>query len=306
MRIFLYEFVTGGGWYTHADKPAPESLLAEGRAMLTALVADFAALEDVAVEIFRDNRYPLPEVPGVNSPPDQQRRSGTNRAAPPGPQADWTVLIAPEFRRSLAGSRPPVERARRLLLSFVASRGAGHRQARHGRALARHGVPVTRGMALAPGEPLPVDFAYPAVLKPRDGAGSLDIEWLPYERRTAQRLGGHAAGSLSAPAWRPAWPCCAVRTRSCRWSPCLQRLAGDGSFAYLGGSLPLEPQLAARARRWRCARSLPCRGSRLSGGRSGSGRRSGRQRRRGHRNQSAADDFLCRIAGHSLTIWRGP
>ncbi|MGZ6248766.1 MAG: ATP-grasp domain-containing protein [Syntrophales bacterium] len=44
--------------------------------------------------------------------------------------------------------------------------------------LAARGVRVPHGVALAPGAPLPRAFEYPAVLKPRFGAGSQEIERL--------------------------------------------------------------------------------------------------------------------------------
>ena len=44
MRVFLYEYITGGGTLssTHSQPPAG-SLLGEGTAMISALAADFAA-----------------------------------------------------------------------------------------------------------------------------------------------------------------------------------------------------------------------------------------------------------------------
>ena len=37
MRILVYEYVTGGGWYCHSEQAPPDSLRCEGRAMLRAL-----------------------------------------------------------------------------------------------------------------------------------------------------------------------------------------------------------------------------------------------------------------------------
>ena len=55
MRIFLYEFVTGGGTLA-ADLPLGGSLLREGQAMVQALAEDFSAHEDTRVEVLRDAR----------------------------------------------------------------------------------------------------------------------------------------------------------------------------------------------------------------------------------------------------------
>ena len=44
MRILVHEFVSGGGL---AGRPVPASLAREGAAMLTALVADLAAIRGI-------------------------------------------------------------------------------------------------------------------------------------------------------------------------------------------------------------------------------------------------------------------
>ena len=48
MRVFLYEFITGGGCFSCGTPPAG-SLLAEGRAMIQAVVLDFSSLPGVEV-----------------------------------------------------------------------------------------------------------------------------------------------------------------------------------------------------------------------------------------------------------------
>ncbi len=115
--------------------------------------------------------------------------------------------------------------------------------------LADAGVPVPRGISLEPGELPPRDFAFPAVLKPRDGAGSQDTlridHWsvdLPCPRGPA-RLEEFCPGFpasvalLCGPKARVALPACG------------QLLSDDGRFHYRGGYLPLAPPLSARAER---------------------------------------------------------
>src|SRR5438552_16071764 len=93
MRLFLYEFVTGGGCW-HSPEPPAGSLLAEGQAMLRAIAADFADFADVVVA--RDVRLPpvLPAryevVPIANA---AEELAAVERLAA---AADWTLLIAPE------------------------------------------------------------------------------------------------------------------------------------------------------------------------------------------------------------------
>ena len=131
--------------------------------------------------------------------------------------------------------------------TIVALAGDKQRTCEH---LQRWEVPTTQGIAVALGEYLPQNFEYPAVLKTRNGAGSLGIQLV--ER------------------WQPAWPSGGVKQPSrlerfypgtpvsvaalCGPSgsyllpPCRQHLSTDGTFRYLGGSLPFPDPLAARAK----------------------------------------------------------
>jgi predicted ATP-grasp superfamily ATP-dependent carboligase len=107
-------------------------------------------------------------------------------------------------------------------------------------------VPAPRGLGLAAGETLPPDFAYPAVLKPRDGAGSLGVELIaPWpEGRTIEtpsRLETYCPGTAASVA------CLCGPRQIVPLAPGLQKLAGGGDFSYQGGSLPLEAELARRA-----------------------------------------------------------
>ncbi len=69
MRIFLYEFVTGGGWYSESEASPPESLVIEGRAMLQSLAADLAAIEGVRVDVLADRRCETLAIPHVTVHP---------------------------------------------------------------------------------------------------------------------------------------------------------------------------------------------------------------------------------------------
>jgi predicted ATP-grasp superfamily ATP-dependent carboligase len=275
MRLYLYEFVTGGGWLSASSETPPDSLLAEGRAMLTALASDVAAIPDAAIpdadipdadipgftlDVLRDRRLPEFGITKVNehpiSDPTSERRAIERLAS----DADWTVLIAPEFDEHLLSRTRAVERCGGRLLSpssqVVALASDKHATAEH---LARHNVHVPRGVALSADEELPYDFSYPAVLKPRDGAGSLGIEFI------SARPNGRAAGTASArlevftPGIAASVACLCGPAEIVPLEPCLQRLAGGGDFSYLGGSLPIEPHLAARARRLavQAVRTLP-------------------------------------------------
>ena len=67
MRIFLYEFVTGGGWHSEASAAPPAALAAEGRAMLSAVAADLAALEAVSLDVLCDTRCEPLDLPGCST-----------------------------------------------------------------------------------------------------------------------------------------------------------------------------------------------------------------------------------------------
>ncbi|HTM52942.1 MAG TPA: hypothetical protein VL175_02900, partial [Pirellulales bacterium] len=138
-RILLYEFVTGGGCYSLAG-PAPHSLLAEGRAMLTALAQDFARAGH-ALDVLIDVRQPeLSFPPGVRLRAVESARVEQQLLASLAGQADWTLIVAPEFDAHLlarcecvvkAGGRllgPSLESValtsdKHALATYLASRG---------------------------------------------------------------------------------------------------------------------------------------------------------------------------------------
>ena len=100
--------------------------------------------------------------------------------------------------------------------------------------------------------PLPADFPYPAVFKPRFGAGSQDIWFIPDAAIAAQmrgmldrpgRLEQFCPGTAASVAIL-----CGPAARL-PLLPCRQRLSADGRFRYLGGRCPLDVALAHRAER---------------------------------------------------------
>lgn len=247
MRILLHEFVTGGGWYQHTGGPPPPSLAAEGRAMLAAMATDLAAA-GIALDVLGDVRCPDMALPGctiheITSAAEEQHTLLRLAA-----EADWTLLIAPEFQGHLLTRCRAVEAAGGRLLgpssSCVALATDKHALCEH---LARHDINVPRGLALDPGEPLPSDFPYPAVLKPRDGAGSLGVERV--DSWSVARLSGPSPARLEA--FCPGQPTSVAvlcgPSHSVTLPPCFQSLGGESGFSYLGGSLPIPDDLAARA-----------------------------------------------------------
>lgn len=249
MHVFLYEWITGGG-LVEEKGALPLSLLAEGSAMMAALAADFAAFAGCRVSVLRDVRLePLPvagcEVLEVHSTADWAAEFDRLAAA-----ADRTLIVAPEFdgilRTTLRRVRGADGRSLNAGDPLVAVASDKHQTAERLRAA---GVPAPRGRLLdADEEKLPADFAYPAVLKPLDGAGSQHMLLVggpgdepppyPWQRRLEQFWPGRAASVavLCGPAGRHALP------------PCWQHLSSDGRFRYRGGAMVREASLAERAK----------------------------------------------------------
>jgi predicted ATP-grasp superfamily ATP-dependent carboligase len=224
MHLFLYEWITGGG-LVEQPGPLPESMLAEGSAMVAALAADFSVLADCQVTILRDMRLDVLslsscEIVNIHSALEHADAICRFSAA-----ADLTMVIAPEFDDLLLTTVKQVVRAGGKLLSAGESLVA----------------------LAADQEKLPVEFAYPGVLKPIHGAGSQHTLLV--------------AGASDEPDPHP-WP----RILECYHPgipasvallcgpagiyplpPCRQHLTTDGRFTYLGGSLIQDPELAKRA-----------------------------------------------------------
>jgi predicted ATP-grasp superfamily ATP-dependent carboligase len=247
MQVFLYEFVTGGGWYSYGNEPCPGSLLREGRAIIEALAADFTAIDDVHVSILQDlHATPLAvlnaEVVSVET--RFQELAAFKRFAA---DADWTLVIAPEISGFLAQRAAIVEKlGGRLLgpsLEIIRLTSDKHALAE---SLAQQGIKTPMGIEIERGAPLPEDFPFPAVLKPRDGAGSWGVQMLERAEDAAQvaepsRLEVYCAGKAVSVSFL-----CGP-DGNIPLVPCEQRLSDDGRLSYLGGSLPLTDDLAGRA-----------------------------------------------------------
>jgi predicted ATP-grasp superfamily ATP-dependent carboligase len=247
MRIFLYEWATGGG-LVEAPGAVPASLVREGAAMIGALAADLVRIEGCRVEALRDPRVLQLALPGCEVVEVLSRASHHDEFERLAAEADATMLIAPELDGILRKAARAVVASGGRLLSpspeFI--RIAGDKQ-RTCDVLAAAGMPVPHGVVLHPEEPLPADFPYPAVVKPLDGAGSQDTYLVSgprdappayaWPRRLERYVPGLAASVavLCGPAG-----CVPL-------APCKQRISDDGRLRYLGGELPLAPGLAQRA-----------------------------------------------------------
>lgn len=220
--------------------------------MISALAADFLSRSDTRVVLLRDAR--LKDVPPpanwvVEIRGAEEEWAALRRLAR---EADWTVLIAPEFKRTLLDRCRAVEAAGGRLLSpnsaFIEWASDKHRCAQR---LIEAGVSAPIGIRLRPGEPLPKDFRYPAVVKPCDGAGSQGVQWLASAEATydASELGTHARLERSYPGLAASVAVLCGPRQMLPLPACRQRLTDDGRFRYLGGETPLSESLSQRAQR---------------------------------------------------------
>ena len=187
MHFFVYEWTTGGGM---VDEPGslPATLVREGTTMIECLATDFARIDGAHVTVLREPRVlrlviPRCEIIDVQSAASQRDEFERLAAV-----ADATIIIAPEFDGILFKAARLAATCGGRLLSpardFVRIAGDKHETCRR---LAAAGVRVPQGVVLEPDIKLPADFAYPAVLKPVDGAGSQDMQLVvgPYDEPRA-------------------------------------------------------------------------------------------------------------------------
>ena len=237
------------------EEACPAGLLSEGRAMIAALAADALAIEGVEARVMWDARLPPLGASGdrvrlVNGDKDAHATFAELAA-----WADGVILIAPESDGILQRYAEQTLAVGGKLLGpspALISLGADkHRTAEYLRA---RGIAVPQGTLLEPGEVPPFGFPFPAVMKPADGCGSQDVRLLRSRPpvnplRVACRLEAYCPGEAASVA-----VLCGRKEEGSSsrtiFSPllaCRQHLASDGTFAYLGGSLPLARHLAARA-----------------------------------------------------------
>jgi predicted ATP-grasp superfamily ATP-dependent carboligase len=258
MRVFAYEMVTAGGLKppsggdSDAATAATGSLLVEGRAMIEALAADLSNCPGIEVDLLWAARLTAPQLSGVRVHPVAGAAEESALFDRLAREADATIVIAPECGGQLTARCRRVLAAGGQLLGpsveLVELASDKHDIALH---LAAAGVHVPLGVCLAEGEALPCDAQYPAVLKPRDGAGSQAIQLIA-DADGAARVGRVTRASrleTYCPGRAASIALLCGRGLTFPLPPCWQNLSADGSFTYLGGGTIDDPQLRARATR---------------------------------------------------------
>jgi len=221
--------------------------------MVTAVAGDLVRLEDVNPVVIRDRRLSgaMSQQPGhvvwVDDSQAEQREF--DRLVT---EADWTILVAPEWDDIL------LQRSRRCLQHGGRLLGPGPETiqlAADKEALAhylqQHDLPVPSGRSLQRGDPLPDSFDFPAVLKPRFGAGSAGIRWV--NDPTDQLAWDASFDEYRLESYCPGVPISVAvllgPTGNTVLPPCYQSLSQDHTFTYLGGQTPISDELVERAER---------------------------------------------------------
>lgn len=262
MRVFVHEFVTSGAL---SNRELPPSLLREGLAMRTAVVASLLELDGVSVSTTRDARVRpacrsrLEE--WIVEKPEEEGALFQSLCR----ESDLTIVIAPELDGELV---------RRVHQAAALSS--------HGRVWNAHGVLEAaadkwetflrlRAADVPVIETRLASTDWPAdrmlVLKRRDGAGSQEMRRIGRIRaRESVRCSGDLNSIPRTQSWGfdcdcntlltgdpEAWvvqPYVEGRGLSCCvlfggdgqiadvFPPAEQRLSGDGRFTYLGGRIP--------------------------------------------------------------------
>lgn len=255
MRLLIHEFASGGGF---AGRPVPAPLRREGRAMLTALLADLSALGRDEIVTTIDSRFALTPPRGVDVVTIRSGRPvlDTDLLA----QVDAVWLIAPETGGCLERLAATVERADRMVLGAgsAAIRLAADKR-RLPRWLNRCGVPHPRTAVVGSGVTLRAqaqDLGYPIVVKPSRGAGSEGVRLARNERelRAAvdvclRRLQSREAVLLQQYVRGVAASVSLISNgrHAVALSINAQTIRSGRTFSYLGGCTPLDHPLATRA-----------------------------------------------------------
>ncbi|WP_165244481.1 ATP-grasp domain-containing protein [Paludisphaera soli] len=233
--VLIHEFVTGGGM---AGETLPQSWASEGAAMRRALASEFAAAATpTRVLVTIDPRLPRDDKPWESVEVDSLERLEALAV-----RADYTLLIAPEtggvlesLTRRLGRTGCPLLGSEPEAVALTGDKAA------LGEWLDRQVVPTPRSAILEVGWAVPDGWPFPSVVKPIDGAGSLETYRVDRPDESAELAG--AGGPRLLQEFVPGVAMSAtflVRGGRARLIAVgEQRIAlRDGRFSYEGGTLP--------------------------------------------------------------------
>ena len=255
MRILVHEFVSGGGL---AGQPLTPSLAREGGAMLTALVADLAALGRHQILATRDRRCSPAAPPGVEvvtlEPATREARLDELIAS-----VDAVWPIAPESGGSLERLAARIEQKRKIVLGSSAA--AVHRAADKAglaRRLECAGVSHPKTVVLRSDrrcDAAASTIGYPLIVKPVRGAGCTAVYYVrtgrdlrPSIHKCRRTCGREPLIVQAFEAGTPA--SVSLLADGCRAVVLAvngQSLSGRRELSYHGGITPLDHPRAGRA-----------------------------------------------------------
>lgn len=249
MRVLVYEFLCAT-----ADQSLPASLAREGRAMLAAVVEDFARIPDVVVcTLWAESLGPPPflsDLPIQTIPVPMGNEAAVFQET--ARVCDVAFVIAPESDSLLAQR---FEWISRTSCRWLGSSLPAIALCTDKLALANHlsecGVSTIPTKSWNASRSSELDLTFPAVIKPRDGAGSqatyLVRDVADYRRLlptlvAEPALQGNAIHQPYIPgeAVSVAVLISADGSTAIPLPVCRQHLTGDGRFHYLGGSVPAD------------------------------------------------------------------
>ena len=256
MKIFVHESITAGGL---GKSPVSPTLLAEGRMMLEALLADLLNLQEHQLAVQVDRRY----LPQLRSRPGLQLIDSGDRYdqcfARMIDEADAAFLIAPETGGQLEALTAMVEGCGKLVIGSSAAgiKAAGDKMLTY-RLLKAHGIATPRTLRVGPADdPASIGrrLDCSVVVKPIDGVGchNVFIAHRPSElERTiaAARQKTPDATLLAQPYIDGVAASVSLLTDGSRVLPLtlnLQEIRGRSRLTYHGGCVPFEHPLRALA-----------------------------------------------------------
>ena len=220
--------------------------------MVSALAADFGEAAGIELHTLRDHRLADADLATNVNHEVHDRAHHWSTFSRLAECAHWTLVIAPEIDGLLLqASQRVVAQGGRLLSpdpAFIEL--ASDKRALH-RVWSDQDVPVPCQRELAAGEFTPRGFPYPAVVKPADGAGSLDVRLVASSEDESGLVGSHRRRCLQSYCrGKPASVAVLSGPKGFRLlPPCRQMLSHEGQFRYLGGRMPIATSLATRASR---------------------------------------------------------
>jgi predicted ATP-grasp superfamily ATP-dependent carboligase len=249
MRVFVSEYLCSGAL---SGERLPPSLAAEGRAMWSAVISDFAAIEGVSVVTTRDERVATLGLPGVEEIVCHHSGNEAEYFRWQCSVADLVCVIAPEIEGVSLGrlqlATEAASKSTRLLNVLPALAALAADKFRVWECLANQNVATVPTRLLR--RSASAKRGFPVVVKPRFGCGSQGIRICRSQDDLHQAIDPTESDSIFGQ--QIIQPLVVGRALSCAAfhdlngrlvaisPPAEQRLSNDGRFAYRGGAIPAE------------------------------------------------------------------